>query len=212
MPTSARSLASSLPSCGQFLAVDLDVAVVDGLETVDGAAERGLAGTRGADDNNNLALADVQVDVLQDVQLAVMLVHGLQGDERIAGHLSSHKTSKTDGCWPARRIIAAVRQGRGDQVHRGRLCRPRRRADRPRPGRGSGPAGARAAPREGARGGGKRGDGAAARRVDRQGLVGSDPGQLPPALSDGSLDDAEVEVEVRKRRRCRSICPAWARG
>jgi hypothetical protein len=25
------------------------------------------------------------------VQLAVMLVHGIQGDERIAGHLSSHK-------------------------------------------------------------------------------------------------------------------------
>ena len=35
----------------------------------------------------------------------------------------------------------AVREGRGDQVHRGRLCRPRRRADRPRSGRGSDPAG-----------------------------------------------------------------------
>src|SRR6478752_1031771 len=78
---------------GQFLAIDLDVAVVDGFETVDGAAERGLAGTRRADDNNNLTLADVQVDVLQDVQLAVVLVHGLQGDESIAGHLSSHRTN-----------------------------------------------------------------------------------------------------------------------
>src|SRR3954464_11972272 len=29
----------------------------------------------------------------------------------------------------------ALRQGRGDQVHRGRLCRPRRRANRPRLGR-----------------------------------------------------------------------------
>ena len=76
----------------------------------------------------------------------------------------------------------AVRQGRGDQVHRGRLCRPRRRADRPRPGRGGGAAGARAAAREGARGIGRRGDGAAARCADRQGLVRSDPRQLSPAL------------------------------
>src|SRR3546814_3733536 len=30
----------------------------------------------------------------------------------------------------------AVPEGRGDQVHRGRLCRPRCRVDRPRPGRG----------------------------------------------------------------------------
>ena len=29
----------------------------------------------------------------------------------------------------------AVHQGRGDQIHRGRLCRPRRRADHPRPRR-----------------------------------------------------------------------------
>ena len=45
----------------------------------------------------------------------------------------------------------AVRQGRGDQVHRGRLCRPRRRADRPRPRRGSRPARTRPAPRQGPR-------------------------------------------------------------
>ena len=37
----------------------------------------------------------------------------------------------------------AVHQGRGDQVHRGRLCRPRRRADHPRPRRGRHRPGAR---------------------------------------------------------------------
>ena len=42
----------------------------------------------------------------------------------------------------------AVHQGRGDQIHRGGLCRPRRRADRARPGRGR----HRAHPREEAQG------------------------------------------------------------
>ena len=41
----------------------------------------------------------------------------------------------------------AVRQGRGDQVHRGRLRRPRRRHDRARPGRRRGQADARGARR-----------------------------------------------------------------
>ena len=36
----------------------------------------------------------------------------------------------------ARLAQRAVPEGRGDQVHRGRLCRPRRRADHPRPRRG----------------------------------------------------------------------------
>ena len=44
------------------------------------------------------------------------------------------KTEIAPAAGQARR--RAVPQGRGDQVHRGRLCRPRRRADRPRPGRG----------------------------------------------------------------------------
>ena len=55
----------------------------------------------------------------------------------------------------------AVPEGRGDEIHRGRLCRPRRRADRARSRRGrdrpgaraqaQGRAGARAARRRGAR-------------------------------------------------------------
>jgi ATP-dependent HslUV protease ATP-binding subunit HslU len=43
----------------------------------------------------------------------------------------------------------AFRQGGSDQVHRGRLCRPRRRADHPRSGRSRHLAGARAQTRRG---------------------------------------------------------------
>ena len=40
-----------------------------------------------------------------------------------------------DRAAPRQARAGAVRQGRGDQVHRGRLCRPRCRADHPRPRR-----------------------------------------------------------------------------
>ena len=54
----------------------------------------------------------------------------------------------------ARRLAQAGRralhQGRGDQVHRGRLRRPRRRVDHPRPGRRGRQDGARAGDGEGA--------------------------------------------------------------
>ena len=57
----------------------------------------------------------------------------------------------------------AVRQGRGLEVHRGRLRRPRRRVDGPRPGRAGDRHGARRAPRGSARQGGAERRGAAAR-------------------------------------------------
>ena len=84
MPTSARSRASSLPSCGQRLAVDRDRAGVDRLQAVDGAAQRGLAGPGGADDDDDLAAGDGQVDVLEHVQRAEVLVDALQ-DDQVAG-------------------------------------------------------------------------------------------------------------------------------
>ena len=72
------------------------------------------------------------------------------------GHAQEHPDDRADRLRkdrdqppPGQARRRPVREGRGDQVHRGRLCRPRRRADRPRPGRGSGPAGARAPPRGG---------------------------------------------------------------
>ena len=63
----------------------------------------------------------------------------------------------------------AVPQGRGDQVHRGRLCRPRRRADRPRPGRGRHRPGARREAQGGRGQGGAQRRGARARRAGRRG-------------------------------------------
>ena len=91
----------------------------------------------------------------------------------------------------------AVRQGRGDQVHRGRLCRPRRRADRPRPRRGGGPAREGAPPRRGPGRGRGGGDGPAARRADRQGRERGDPRRASASASATAISTAaEVEIEV----------------
>ena len=38
-----------------------------------------------------LLLAVAFMTKAQDVQLTVMLIHTIQGDERVAGHMSSHK-------------------------------------------------------------------------------------------------------------------------
>ena len=73
----------------------------------------------------------------------------------------------------------ALPQGRGDQVHRGRLCRPRRRADRARPRRGRDRPGARedARGRQGARPSQRRG--ARAGSAGRQDRQPGDARQLP---------------------------------
>ena len=65
----------------------------------------------------------------------------------------------------ARLAQRAVHQGRGDQVHRGRLRRPRRRLDHPRPGRHRGQADARGGDGQGAPPRDGRGRGARARRA-----------------------------------------------
>ena len=56
------------------LAVDQDVAGVDVLEAGDGAQRRGLAAARGAEEDDELAVLHREVDVLDDVQRAEMLV------------------------------------------------------------------------------------------------------------------------------------------
>ena len=58
-----------------------DLARVDGLKTVDGAAERGLAGARGANHHDDLALAYLEVDVLEHVKAAKVLVHVAELDD-----------------------------------------------------------------------------------------------------------------------------------
>ena len=95
----------------------------------------------------------------------------------------------------------AVPQGRGDQVHRGRLCRPRRRADRPRPGGDRASRMIRETPR--ARGARPRPRPAAEERM-LDALVGSDASAdtretFRKTLRAGELDDKEVEIEVRRR-------------
>ncbi len=75
----------------------------------------------------------------------------------------------------------AVPQGRGDEVHRGRLCRPRRRADHARPGRGRHRPRARGASARRCRPRRICGRGARARRAGRASGEPADARELPPA-------------------------------
>ncbi len=59
---------------GQRAAVDGDRPGVDGLQPVDRPAQRGLSGAGGADQYDHLALLDLQIDVLEDVQRTEVLV------------------------------------------------------------------------------------------------------------------------------------------
>ena len=63
------------------LALDEDLAGIDGLQAVDGAAHGGFARARGTHHNQHLALMDGEVDVFKDVQVAVVLVHMAQLDD-----------------------------------------------------------------------------------------------------------------------------------
>ena len=91
MPTSARSWASALPSSGSGLPSIVMVPESIGLEPVDRAAQRRLAGAGRADDDDDLALADGEVDVLEHVQVAEVLVDALQDDQGLghAGNLAT---------------------------------------------------------------------------------------------------------------------------
>ncbi len=88
-----------------------------------------------------------------------------------------------------------LHQDRGDQVHRGRLCRPRCRPDRARPGRGSHPAGKGTPPRRGARGREQGRDGTAADRAGRRQCQRSDARGVPPA------DRRQFDERYRSRDR-----------
>jgi hypothetical protein len=92
MPTSARSRARALPS-GERPPVEHDPSGLDGLQAVDRAAQRRLARSGGADDGDHLAPADGEVDVPQDVVLAVVLVDVTQLDQRIGGHTQPYPLS-----------------------------------------------------------------------------------------------------------------------
>ena len=61
----------------QEFTVDVDLSAVDGLQTVDRAAQRGLTGTGGAENNDDLAGRNIEVDVLQGLEVPEVLVHRL---------------------------------------------------------------------------------------------------------------------------------------
>ncbi|MEY9213362.1 hypothetical protein ABH917_002808 [Thermobifida halotolerans] len=71
---------------GEWLAVQEDAAAVDGFQSVDRAAQRGLARSRGTDDDDHLAGVDGEIDVAKYVEFAEVLVDVLQHDERSIGH------------------------------------------------------------------------------------------------------------------------------
>src|SRR5258707_880690 len=69
---------------GELDAVDDDLAALMLLEPVDAADHRRLAGARGTADDDPLALADLQRDVLEDMELAIPFMDGAQLDHRLA--------------------------------------------------------------------------------------------------------------------------------
>ncbi|VXB00283.1 exported hypothetical protein [Arthrobacter sp. 9V] len=78
---------------GKLLPVDGDVAVVDGFQAVDCTAKSGFTGTGRSNDHHDFTLLNLKVDVFEDMQLTVVLIDAVQGDEGIAGRLSSHTTN-----------------------------------------------------------------------------------------------------------------------
>ncbi len=90
----------------------------------------------------------------------------------------------------------ALPQGRGDEVHRGRLCRARCREHRARSRRGRHLAGARGPP-QGGRGARRTGGrGARARCAGRPHRQPDDRDSFRRKLRAGELDEKEIEVEL----------------
>ena len=65
-----------------LLLADQHLAGVERQETVDAAQQRGLAAARRADDGDDLALADVEIDVAEDFERAVVLAQALDANAR----------------------------------------------------------------------------------------------------------------------------------
>src|SRR5579875_2139347 len=62
------------------LAVDVEAAAVDLLEVVDAAEKCRLAASGGADDDDDLARVDLEVDAAQDLEAAVVFAYTLGDD------------------------------------------------------------------------------------------------------------------------------------
>ena len=67
----------------QGLALDEDLARVDGFQAVDGSAHGRLARARGANHHDDLAAVDREIDVVEDVQIAIVLIDVSELDQRL---------------------------------------------------------------------------------------------------------------------------------
>jgi len=93
-------LGKALALRGQGLAVDADLAAGDRLEPVDGAAQRRLARAGRPDDDDDLALVDLQVDVFECVEFAVMLLDILDHHEGVSALCHGSQT-RSEAVGPA---------------------------------------------------------------------------------------------------------------
>ncbi len=78
--------------CRQVLAAEPHMALIRRLEQVDAAQERRLAGARSADDRDDLAGHDIEVDALEHLMLAEALAEPLDAHDRLRllfAHFSS---------------------------------------------------------------------------------------------------------------------------
>ena len=101
----------------------------------------------------------------------------------------------------------AVHQGRSDQVHRSRLCRPRRRADDPRPRRERHCSAARHPPRCGQAAGARQCRGARARCAGRRQRRFGDPRFVPQeAAQRRAQRSRDRDRSERARRPARAAC------
>src|SRR5206468_11881987 len=67
-------------------AFDDDLAFLEFLQRVDAADQGRFARTRGAADDDALALGDIEIDVAQDVKVPVPFIESLDTDDLICAH------------------------------------------------------------------------------------------------------------------------------
>ena len=79
----AQADATPAGAVAERLAVEPDLAAVEFLEEVDAAEQRGLAGTAGADDRNDVGGKHIEVDAAEDRLRPEGLLQALDGEDRV---------------------------------------------------------------------------------------------------------------------------------
>ena len=82
---------------GQFFAlfgeqrvVDVNFAGIDGFQAIDSAAQRGFAGAGRAEEHQNLAGGNLEIDIAEGVVFAVVLIHIPHADHRGTSWIYCH--------------------------------------------------------------------------------------------------------------------------